>query len=520
MSVSIDIVPLTPALDMYGEPDKSSAFSLSGVVSIALTSPHSVFERRRPARVILQSVLLTFHGQTEVITTTLGYSPLSLCSISRELAPSAPLELTNEGHEETDEPSRWNIVFDLPIPGWLPASHDFAPGDFGAQTRYFLHAAVRFVVVEDQRGTSSFFTTFCSPFRSRDRSIETHKTITLRRFVEPPMDEATPPETINYLLSPPIQSFDKGFQIPLNVLSKIQVLASVPKYVDVCEDHLPFTLRLRTKDLEDADCRRLQITNFKVDVVQEEKCRRSTRSSEYQARYPVPSQSSQPPNKPLFNAHHLSDMYWLGLYAPPDSKAKGMTSFTSLLPPGEPGVYHLCGDHHIFAEDAVKDTATWYTLETSISFVHVLPPLSEGTDWEGALRVRPSAQGPLYDVSHSLKLTVCCTYSMPDSDKVATADMTFCVPLAFGRIAPPLPSRDILPALLHSMLPDGAYPPLPSLLPFAANLPAYSQLFDSQGNRKMDATPLPLYTPRSSSDSPVEPPSSNEKQDELHAMTL
>ncbi|KAJ6597119.1 hypothetical protein DFH09DRAFT_112536 [Mycena vulgaris] len=520
MSVSIDIVPLAPSLDMYGAPDTSSAFSLSGHVSIALTSPYSVFERRRPARILLKSVLLTFDGQTEVITRTLGYSPLRLCTVTRLIEVNN--ELNNEGHEESDEPCCWNVVFDLPIPGWLPASHDFAIGDQGASTQYFLHALVKFVVVEDNSATSWSFTTLCAPFRSRARSLETYKTITLRRFVEPPTDEPTPPTSINYLLSPPTTPSNKILPIPSDILSKIQVLASVAKHTDVCEDHLPFTLRLRTKDLEDADCKRLKVTSFAVDVMQEERCRRVTKHSEFASQYPVPSLKYQPPNSPLFYSHHISDMYSLGLYIAPSSTANSVVCSTSLLPPGEPGVYHLSGDTRIFADDAVKDAATWYTLETSIPFVQSLPSLpDDGDEWEGALKVRPSAAGPLYDISHSLKLTVHCTYDIPDSDELASSDLIFSVPLMFGRIAPPLPPRDILPALFHSMrLPDGAYPPLPPLLPYGANLPAYSQLFDSQGNRKMDETPLPLYTPRSSPDSPIELPPSDEKHDELDAMSL
>ncbi|KAJ7087812.1 hypothetical protein C8R44DRAFT_752086 [Mycena epipterygia] len=532
MSVSIDIVPLAASLDMYGEPDKSSAFSLSGHVSIALSSPYSVFERRRPARVLLQSVLLTFDGQTEVITSSLGYSPLRLCSISRELAPAEPLELTNESHEETDEPCRWNVVFDLPIPGWLPASHDFAVGDQGAATQYFLHAVVKFVVLEDHQRTSWSFSNLCSPFRTTARSIESYKTITVRRFLEPPTDEPTPPTFINYLLSPPAQPSSEGLHIPSDVLSKIQVLASVTKHVDVAEDRLPFTLRLRTKDLEDTHCKRLQVTAFTVDVMQDEKCRRVTRRS--RDRYPIPSSDCQPPNQPLLNPHHMGDMYALGLFVAPHSNVTSILCSTSLLPPGEPGVYELTGDNHVFADDAVKDTATWYTLETSVPFVHALPSLPEdGAEWEGALKLRPSVSSPLYDVAHSLKLTVHCTYDMPDSSDVATADLTFSIPLTFGRVAPPLPPRDILPALFHALrLPDGAYPPLPPLLPYGANLPAYSQLFDAQGNRKMDNTPLPLYTPRSSpgysdsdsdsdSGSPVEQIApANEKADELDAIAF
>jgi hypothetical protein len=159
-------------------------------------------------------------------------------------------------------------------------------------------------------------------------------------------------------------------------------------------------------------------------------------------------------------------------------------------------------------------------METSIPFVQDFPSL-DGAEWEGASNVRPSTASPLYDVSHSLKLTVRCEYEMPDGSEPGTADLKFSIPLTFGRIAPPLPPRDILPALLHSMrLIDGAYPTMPSLLPFGTTLPAYSQLFDNSGNRKIDATPLPLYTPSSPSDSPVDLPPSNEKQDELHVTTV
>jgi hypothetical protein len=434
-------------------------------------------------------------------------------------------------------------VFDLPIPGWLPPSQDFATGDLGACTQYFLHARVKFLVVEDHSTTAWSFTTLCSPFRSRSRTLETHKCITLRRFVEPPTDEPMPPALINYLLTPPTQPSTEGLTIPSDIVSKIQVLASVPTHIDVREDRLPFTLRLRTEDLEDDHCKRLQVTAFTIDVEQRERCRlvllvslrfdsgltintcrRVADLAEYESRYPVPSQGFQPPNRPLFSAHHMSDMYQLGLYVAPSSKVRSMLCSTSLLPPGEPGVYQLSGDSHIFAEDAVKDAATWYTLETSVPFVQALPrqPVAEDdTDWEGALKLRPSGNSPLYDVSHSLKLSVRCSYTMPDTNEVASADLNFSIPLTFGRIAPPLPPRDILPALFHSTrLPDGAYPPLPPLLPYGANLPAYSQLFDSQGNRKMDATPLPLYTPRASSESTDELLPSNEKQEELHLMTL
>jgi hypothetical protein len=134
---------------------------------------------------------------------------------------------------------------------------------------------MKYVVVENQRSTPWSLTTLCSPFRSRTRSLNTYTTVTIRRFVQPPTDEPITPAAINYLLDKPTVSApsNKGLRIPPDVLSTIQVLGSVPQYVDVCDENLRFTLRIRTKDLNAADCKRLQLTMFKLDIVQTEKCR-------------------------------------------------------------------------------------------------------------------------------------------------------------------------------------------------------------------------------------------------------
>ena len=68
-----------------------------------MTSPYSLFERRRTARLLLQSVSLTFEGQSEVLAPKIGYTSLRLCSITRELVASEPVLLSNEGREESDE---------------------------------------------------------------------------------------------------------------------------------------------------------------------------------------------------------------------------------------------------------------------------------------------------------------------------------------------------------------------------------------------------------------------------------
>lgn len=58
--------------------------------------------------------------------------------------------------------------------------------------------------------------------------------------------------------------------IPSDVLEKIQVVASIPSATAMDETSLPFILRVRGKDLDDFERKRLRITEFSVDVEQVE----------------------------------------------------------------------------------------------------------------------------------------------------------------------------------------------------------------------------------------------------------
>lgn len=168
----------------------------------------------------------------------------------------------------------WNIIFNLPIPGWLPATTSIGIEEIGV--RYALYATARFTNVDEEQNTSWTISTLCAPFRSRVKTVEAREPITLRRFISPPKPEATEVPILNYLVnSTPSYSTEQvdDDRIPADVLSKIQVLASVPEFVDVKGDVLPLTLRLRTKDLSEEHCKRIQVTDVQVDILQQEKCR-------------------------------------------------------------------------------------------------------------------------------------------------------------------------------------------------------------------------------------------------------
>ncbi|KAK0503524.1 hypothetical protein EDD18DRAFT_1138184 [Armillaria luteobubalina] len=495
MPVSIDIVTLAPSLDMYGDPDSSSAYSLSGHVTVSLHSPNSIFERRRTTSFILQSLELTFEGQTEVVAPQIGYSGVRLCSITRQLAPSEPLELSNEGQEESHNPCRWNVVFNIPVPGWLPASAQYGAEDMG--TSYTLYATAKFLDLDNTSPWS--LSALCAPFRSREREVHAEKTIPLRRFVDSPfLDPTEVPRTtflVNSKPTPPKNDKDRP-RIPREIISKLQILASIPEYVDVDEDAVDLTLRMRAHGLEEEQCKRLQLSAFAVNVLQKEKCRYRP-SAEYRTRFPLPSDSEQPPNVPLRSCHRLGYLYD-GFYSPPINDEASHVRTFSLLPSEENGEYQL-GDHnYVFAHNVPGETPIWYTLQTSIPFVPD-PDIKqdESSDFIGAASLRPSGSSPLLTFRHEVCISLIVTYDLPDQNQQATETLTFAIPLRFAHVPPPPPpSAHSSPLILSQsmIIPSAESLPAISSAYSETALPAYSQLFYSNGDRKPDSIPLPLYT--------------------------
>ncbi|KDQ60892.1 hypothetical protein JAAARDRAFT_31894 [Jaapia argillacea MUCL 33604] len=520
MSISIEIHPLSDSLQMYGRPDSSAAYSLSGHVSISLLSTSSLFERRRAVRLLLQSLHITFEGQAELVTPETGYSPLRLCSITRDLAPAERVELNNEGLEDSDKPCTWNVVFNLPIPGWLPATSKFGDSQHGpAGNCYSLHATAKFLVVDDGSQTA-WFSSLCSPFRSKTRTIEANPCdIFLSRFAVPPArpsSSTSPFPTATYAIEARSDNVDLpsgSSVIPLEILSKIQILASVPELVDVESSKFPLCLRLRTRDLPESECKKLRVTDFSVDIEQYEKYR-TIPPSEYMTQYPIPSQSSQPPFEPLLAPHSVSTLFDLGLVV--GGPHSYVTRTFSLLPQNQSGRFQLSGDGSIFAEDANEGSSTnrWFCMETDVPFSQ----LGHGEDasdkdysWAGAKKLRVTANTPLFLVRHKLHISLSCTYDLDEASaeaqetpKQISERVHFSIPLEFVQVQPatrvsPIPSGSRSHSPASSISSVSSVAPLISTqpsLPYASSLPAYSQLFHSNGDRKIDySIPLPLYTP-------------------------
>lgn len=165
----------------------------------------------------------------------------------------------------------WNIVFNIPLPGWLPATSFIGPEDVGI--RYTLFARARCINLDE--GPNNWgFTSFCNVFRSRVRSAGAQKAINIQRFISSPSAHVITPPLINYLVNSALRArTEREMAIPVEVLSKIQVLASVPEYINLEDDIIPLTIRMRTKGLDEDTCKRLQVKELTVDIVQKEKCR-------------------------------------------------------------------------------------------------------------------------------------------------------------------------------------------------------------------------------------------------------
>jgi hypothetical protein len=190
------------------------------------------------------------------------------------------MELMNEGHEDSDQSCTWNVSFNLIVPGWLPATSAF--GDLveeDAGTRYALFATAKFVTLDDNDKTWSLYT-LCSVFRPRTKVVRAERcAVTLRRFMNPPSVPFSSTSLFpmsNYAICAKPEHTDANRNssfIPPDILSKIQVVASAPDYLSTDETSVPIVIRLRTVDLDDAECKRLRVTNLCVDVKQTEKYR-------------------------------------------------------------------------------------------------------------------------------------------------------------------------------------------------------------------------------------------------------
>lgn len=220
--------------------------------------------------------------------------------------------------------------------------------------------------------------------------------------------------------------------------------------------------------------------------------------------YPVPSQKEQPLNKPLLSPNPVHTIYDLGLATYPNVHRTLNRTF-SLLPEDCSNRYILSGNCYVSANDEEgSNQTTWFSVQANVPFSTTAENSNgDSYSWNFAKRLRESGQSPLFGVTHKLFISMMCTWDITDGEEPERIQerVQFQVPLHFARVAPisPPSSRSSSPSNSSSSCsssPSSFEHPLPSL-PYAQPLPAYSQLFESNGDRKIDySVPLPLYTPR------------------------
>ena len=235
--------------------------------------------RRKPVRYLLESLIITFDGQTELVTPETGYTPYRICSVTKELAPQNPLfELNNESLEDTGRSCVWNVTFDLAIPGWLPSSYLEESENAPIAIRYALYATATFLSPE-QAPPTSYFACFArsvsSPFFPSlfpsSRTVRAQRCdVEIVRVMAP---THSPIPFVAYTIDSDLNGDDVAGKIPSDILSKIAITASVPEYVDMENNSFELRLRMRTCGLEPIHCKRLRLISFMVDVCQFEKYR-------------------------------------------------------------------------------------------------------------------------------------------------------------------------------------------------------------------------------------------------------
>ncbi|KAF8321593.1 hypothetical protein DL93DRAFT_2163202 [Clavulina sp. PMI_390] len=422
MSVQLEIIPLARSLDMFGTAHTSTAYSLSGNILITISpsspSPFLTSAPSHPPSVRLKSLSIIFEGKTECLSPILGYQPVRLCRVEKLLIgstkpvepseaasyPQGSSDSTSEpdenvyparenstatparGDEAASVPSpapvpemtlscaggapdekswQWTILFDMAIPGWLPASMAI---EQNIETSYSLHACATYEIMEppslqrphfggrqqqSSQQTSSWasgwFPSWLPPWpfpswplvslaksRTHPKAGEARArpvVITLNRLAlpncppilasaaSPPLPFPLPSPCTSSQQAPPplsplfrtvhrdaaafvlLDEVDEQNGIPVDLLHAVEVVVSLPEKIDIEAGSIPLGLRVRgiPQRLEE---RSLRMVEFEVQLFQVDTvCSRPDPT--YIARFPLPHASHQPPYLPLLHPNPI-----------------------------------------------------------------------------------------------------------------------------------------------------------------------------------------------------------------------
>lgn len=204
-------------------------------------------------------------------------------------------------------------------------------------------------------------------------------------------------------------------------------------------------------------------------------------------------------------SHPLHTLFVIGMLGTCVERQAAIERSFSLLPKSESGTYQLAGDGYIFATDGDPQPEgdpsrpSWYAIDPTVQVSSrscVAGDKGEPLrDWAGDRAFRETGLSPLFTVRHEVRVTLFCTYDAEgDPSNRIAARLRFTVPILFCHVSrrPPVPL--LTPTLSP---PSGSSCSISTASSassyYAHTLPAYSQLFEPNGDRKIDYS-LPSYS--------------------------
>jgi hypothetical protein len=384
----------------------------------------------QPHNVLLTSLVLTFEGKSEHVIPQIGYSAARLCRVEREIV-AQPIVISTEGEQSADVA----VIFDLTVPGWLPATTTARHGTAVVSNSYSLFATATYRT-QVQAG---FLWPRCLPALTRNSKVSAPRVEIeiVRHRVAPPVN------TTGVFAAFPSAAFavtaraGPASPIPNEVVSKMQILVSIPEFISTSDSTIPVSLKTRCTSPG------LWASQINVEIDQLETVHRMPDDS-YTARFPLPSE--QPPQAPLLHQHPMNGLRTSGDQFD-DIGPVIMTR--SLLDPEVPSRFKL--------EDG--DEGRLYTFTPEWSNVN----LNVGI---GHADLLPKLDSPFLHIRHTLRVAMHVAYNGGEDI------VQFTLPLQFVVLPPGLTLGTRRPSLQYEYRP--------------CTLPAYIQLFHDNGEAKAD----------------------------------
>ncbi|KAB5596483.1 hypothetical protein CTheo_120 [Ceratobasidium theobromae] len=482
MALVLEIVPTAPWVNMYGGPDASANYSLSGHLTLTLETPLDV----KPETVHLSSLELVFEGKAEMVSSQAGYDGFRICHIAKQLVPDGRrIVLTTEAdphelHGAGPSLHQWQVLFDLQLPGWLPPTTEC--GVEGGGISYSLYATAAFADSERPASTWTLSSLY-SLVRTRLPPIEADPvSIQLARHRSAPvrLDPSSERDSLFPHIGHPATTVFQEHDplIPVDILRSLDVVVTVPEHVGCEENYVPVSLRVRSNALGASCFGSLRLDDFEIELNQVEKFS-SRPMHHYVNSFPVPPPLEQPPCIPLLTPHPWQSLYALGLVVPHEH---GIT--------WSKRTHLVAGNRARFkpALGGLDLNDDWAKMDASVS----VDPTTRKSHpaRKGDRQLHPSVFTPYMRVKHELRVGLNLTFIPPED----------------------APNRDPIKQVAHAVVPisftvTSIWPPVGvgsgSTSPTASQsavssipyLPAYSQLFYDNGERREDPSTgwLPMY---------------------------